>query len=745
MASSGNLLDYGIAVNFFGNYRQEGNTIQAINQRINSSLTSLSNLFIGGSVAYGFQSFMGKIISTGKQMEMQFAQIKGVLGDVGRTMETLQWAKMKGMTTSLSDTEVTDAVVSMVRMGLARDQKERNKNFDALADFTAMYLKPKGFSFSDAVDMVSKASFGNWERLGDNFGIRKKTIGTQWQSAQKAKGVTSEETSLTKYTEADITRGNQLLKVVKDGKQGTDEYKQSLVELLGLMSKGGMAETLNTFTGVMSNLMEIPEGFFKSLVGYAQVSGSLWNAVVTQMQNFFGVLTQKSEDGQTALGNFFRFAEDVGRLFTDNIKSSGEAVTSWAREIRNYLLDYENNIAPIILFLYLVKLQVMDFLSAFWGGFKPVFMGFVKLGIGVYKVLGDIAMAMGLGGTKAQALGYTLGAILGILLGIKAFKLITSPLQPLISGARTASLEVLRLNRNLYQMSMDSTGALRPAIGAFDMFKDNISRMVTPLMSASGASWSFTASLLANPITWIVIAVIALVAWLGYLIYNWDEVQKSMQGVSDIALVLLSIFMPIVGIPLLLAKYWDEFSEIFYNIWRGIRGYLLGSWLWINRTVIIPLKNAFVSIWTSVKTAVSGFINMVFDKFPPIRRIFEGIATIWNGIKDTISWIWDKIVNSDFVSGILDIVTSVSDAFGDGGEKFLAEQNAKNKEKADITGDKQYNQYYYKPLGDYKPVPKKEETPAQTNHNYSGATFNFPNVQNPNDFSKELQNMAGRK
>jgi hypothetical protein len=201
--------------------------------------------------------------------------------------------------------------------------------------------------------------------------------------------------------------------------------------------------------------------------------------------------------------------------------------------------------------------------------------------------------------------------------------------------------------------------------------------------------------------------------------------------------------MPIIGIPLLLAKYWDEFSEIFYNIWRGIRGYLLGAWLWINRTVIIPLKNAFVSVWTSVKNAVTGFVNMVFDKFPFIKKIFEGIATVWNGIKDTISWIWDKIVNSDFVKGILDIVTSVSDAFGDGGEKFLAEQNAKNAEIVDSIGDRQYAQYY-QTKGDYVKEPVVVKTEPKVVNNYNGA-INLPNVQNPSDFQKELANRAGRK
>ena len=100
-------------------------------------------------------------------------------------------------------------------------------------------------------------------------------------------------------------------------------------------------------------------------------------------------------------------------------------------------------------------------------------------------------------------------------------------------------------------------------------------------------------------------------------------------------------------------------------------------------------------------------------------------------------------MNSDFVKGILDVVTSVSDAFGDGGEKFLAEQNAKNKEKADETGDQQYAQYY-QTKGDYKKEPVVVKTEPKVVNNYNGA-INLPNVQNPTDFQTELANRAGRK
>lgn len=743
MASSGNLLDYGIAVNFFGNYRNEGSAINNLTNKLNSSLMSLQQLVIGGGVTAGLYKLSNAILSTAKSMEQNFANLKSTLGSTAKALETLDWARQKGASTPFEISEVNDAVGTMTTMGFNKNDKMREEVFNSVGDFAAL----RGFNFADMMQRVSKASFGNWESLGDQFGIRKQTIGTM---ARERMARTPEKF---KGEEADISKAIQM---VEKGKQGTEEYKMAIVKLMGVLGRGGMENRLQTIAGAWSNVNDLMQNFMMKMVGYSQIQGTLANTIKETIVNkvlkpftdAHTVVVNGVKEQVTAVDQLGRIGKGVGDILTQlwggidsAIGNASATMVGWIDKMDTFFSDYKNNVAPLILFLYLVRLQVMDFLSAFWGGFEPVFKGFIKLGLGVYKILGDIAMAMGLGGTKAEALGHTLGVIMGILLGIKAFKLITSPLQPLVNGARTAYTELLRV-RGLISVGEGWT-FMESVQFRWMQFGESISKMIMPLTGVTSASLEFTASLLANPITWIVIAVIALVAWIGYLIYNWDEVQKSMQGVSDIILVLLSIFMPIIGIPLLLAKYWDEFSEIFYNIWRGIRGYLLGAWLWINRTVIIPLKNAFVAVWTSVKTAVGNFINMVFDKFPFIKKIFEGIASVWNGIKDTISWIWDKIVNSDFVKGILDIVTSVSDAFGDGGEKFLAEQNAKNKEKADETGDQQYAQYY-QTKGDYVKEPVVVKTEPKVVNNYNGA-INLPNVQNPNDFQTELANRAGRK
>lgn len=720
MPSAGNLLDYGIAINFFGNYRQEASVIENLNNRIRTSLQSIVGLFVGGSLAYGFKSFMGSIIDVGKQMEMQFAQIKGVLGDVGKTIEMLNWAKVKGLQTSLSDTEVVDAVVSMTRMGLARNTQERNKNFDALADFTAMYLKPKGFSFADAVDMVSKAGFGNWERLGDNFGIRATTIGTQWQSAKQAKGTTTDATSWEQFTKADVERGDKLVAYLSKAKAGTDQYKQSLVELLGLMSKGGMMATMDTFTGVMSNIMEIPEGFMKSLVGYAQVHGTVFNALVTNMKNLFGVLTQATSDGTTAIGNFFQFATDIGSLFVGDINNMGNSLKSWAERIRNFMLDYQNNLAPIILFLALVKIQIQEIAKSFWEGFKPVFMWFIDMIPVVYTFFGKVLEYLGLSDGSGKDLARTLGQVVGVLAGIMVFKVATSPIFYLLGQAR---LLVMTLNMAYGRVSGLITLLRTSAQGGF------LAQLAMQARALYVGIELFiaTSGVAIGTVLGIVAVVAILVIWIGYLIYNWEEVGQKMQGVSDIALTLLAVFMPIVGVPLILAKYWDDFRIIFTNIWTGIKAYINGIYIWFREAIIRPWLNHWTNMWLSIKNVAGGFVDWALQKFPFLSGIFEGIRDIWRDITGFVTKVWEKFTGSNFIQTILDFFKDISKTFSDGGVDFEAKMISKY-------GNKEEQKGLYEDIGKgamYQPAPVN-------NTNYHTPAINVFGVQDPNRLANKL-------
>lgn len=81
---------------------------------------------------------------------------------------------------------------------------------------------------------------------------------------------------------------------------------------------------------------------------------------------------------------------------------------------------------------------------------------------------------------------------------------------------------------------------------------------------ANSAAWGFTAALLANPITWIVVGIMALIAGIVLLIVKWKEVKAWIDKVSNSAVFqIFSIINPIVKIIELIAFMQDR--------WQGIK------------------------------------------------------------------------------------------------------------------------------------------------------------------------------
>lgn len=91
---------------------------------------------------------------------------------------------------------------------------------------------------------------------------------------------------------------------------------------------------------------------------------------------------------------------------------------------------------------------------------------------------------------------------------------------------------------------------------------------VAPLTAAAASAWSFTAALLANPITWIVLAVIALTAGLVILYFKWqafhNAVNKTVQWLWDHPLV--AAFVPVLGPLFTMAKILQKVYDLIIKI-----------------------------------------------------------------------------------------------------------------------------------------------------------------------------------
>lgn len=171
-------------------------------------------------------------------------------------------------------------------------------------------------------------------------------------------------------------------------------------------------------------------------------------------------------------------------------------------------------------------------------------------------------------------------------------------------------------------------------LGMVGMAKQAITTAVTALPSLIASVWSFTAALLANPITWVVVGIVALIAALILLWQNWDAVVSFIKGIFTgfvngiidgfnwikekvsslpaIFQILLAAIFPIIGIPMLIANNWDSIVAYFSNLWTGV-------------------KQSFVNGINSVKEFITGTLAWFRESGSKI------LTTFTEGIKSAIS------------------------------------------------------------------------------------------------------------
>lgn len=147
--------------------------------------------------------------------------------------------------------------------------------------------------------------------------------------------------------------------------------------------------------------------------------------------------------------------------------------------------------------------------------------------------------------------------------------------------------------------------------------------LVAAIVAVTTAIWGMTAALLMNPITWVVLAVIALIAAIVLLAMNWDTVVA---WISDV---------------------WGGFIGWITDVLDGFAGWWNGLWAGVF--------NWAQDLW-------NGYINWVLDMwrgfFGFMRDVGQNITTWWNGLWEGLgNFVGDTFRNiANFVSGGLNMV-----------------------------------------------------------------------------------------
>lgn len=172
------------------------------------------------------------------------------------------------------------------------------------------------------------------------------------------------------------------------------------------------------------------------------------------------------------------------------------------------------------------------------------------------------------------------------------------------------------------------------------------------LTIAAAAQWAMNSGLLACPITWIILAVVALVAAIVWLVANWEWVSQQAVVIWG---AIVEFFQWLWDTIVAVAKFtwdaitawlqqkWNESVLAAQIIWGAIVGFFQG--LWDNIVMVIQVT------WD----AITGWLKGVWETNVQAAQIIWSRLTgffrnLWNGIKTTATSLWNALVG--FIRGI---------------------------------------------------------------------------------------------
>ena len=217
---------------------------------------------------------------------------------------------------------------------------------------------------------------------------------------------------------------------------------------------------------------------------------------------------------------------------------------------------------------------------------------------------------------------------------------------------------------------------------------------LTPLISSV---WSFTAALLANPVTWIVIGIVALIAAL-VLLYNkceWfrnavnaiiDFFKEKLGAALEVASAIFSGIGNVIGSVMNAAKATvsqnlDNMRSAYEAHGGGIRGaaaaavegvkgiYTAGFTFLDNLTGgrLSAIRDKFVGFVTNIASGVS-------ERFTAVKTAFSnGITAIKNTVTGAVTWFFEsgKRVVTTFANGIKSAFTGAVTWFFESGKRVV--------------------------------------------------------------------------
>ena len=177
------------------------------------------------------------------------------------------------------------------------------------------------------------------------------------------------------------------------------------------------------------------------------------------------------------------------------------------------------------------------------------------------------------------------------------------------------------------------------------------------------AVWAANAAFLANPVTWIILAIVALIAAIVLLVLNWDQVVA---WITEVWSGFISwITEVITGFESWWRSVWEGFAGFITDVWNGFVGWITDIWngfiSWLMM-VSVAMIAAWFATWAAVGTFFSdlwnGIVTFATDAW---NGLMAFLGSIPQGIMDLFAgageWLYD--IGADILQGLWDGLLSI--------------------------------------------------------------------------------------
>lgn len=465
-------------------------------------------------------------------------------------------------------------------------------------------------------------------------------------------------------------------------------------QVVGQMLKSGLVADANEgFDLLTAAMQKVPAGVREDILDAADEYGPFFQQMGIDGEEAMNMLVAASEKGMYGIDKTGDAVKEFSIRATDMSKASGAAYEALG-------LDQE------------------EYTRMLLAGGEQASDAFNTIVLGLQRIEDPAAQsqaALALFGTPLEDLGTS--EIPTFLQGLQE----TAGALGEVSGAADAMGETLNGSASTswtqLQRTWDSIvgqvgAALLPVLTAVTDWLNENPAVLNIVAAALGvltlafigltvATWAMNTALLANPITWIILAIVALIAAIVLLVMNWDTVVA---WISTVWSGFISWITEVIdgfigwwngvweGFASWIGGVWEGFVSWISSVWSGFVGWLMGivngvaSWwngLWAgigsffqsawNGIVqwAVSFIIGFINTWRGVWNGLIGFFSGLWSGIgSAIQSAWSGILSFFGGIPNTIlgffsgigSWLWNA--GRDLINGLLNGIRSLAGTIG---------------------------------------------------------------------------------